>query len=175
MTSELPDNSARFFALAWLDGVVVNTGDPLDDAAVWMLTHKSWRCQIATACVGSAEADAGLTEDVRTLEGGRDLARYAVLQMRAALPMTMQDAAIGDAVGLTQLAIAESVDRVLVVVNDTGFEAGWHNVTTSTRIGFGLTMAYDPDGRWTVAGIEQDCYWPAWLSEIDADSAEKCK
>jgi hypothetical protein len=164
--SEPPSGSATKTALDWLDGVVSNTGRPLDDGAIWLLTHESLCCQMAATYPGIADMDARPPDDPRTLDHMREMGRHVVLGLRAALPAAMQDLSIGDSVGLTSLVVAQSPGLVEVIFSDLGLESGWYPVAGGDRVGFALTLAYENE-RWTVTDIEQNWYWPAWLSELD--------
>ena len=168
--TEAPGGTALETAYAWLDGVVANTGDPLNDAGVWFLTHESWCCQIAAAYFGPDNADVGRVEDVRTLDDWPDLVRYAVLRFREGLPMTLQSAGVGDAVGMTQIQVVQSVNGVQVVFNDTGLDPGYYNMPIGSRVGFAVTALYEVGTGWTIAGLEADWRMPAWWGEIDAAS-----
>jgi hypothetical protein len=151
--------------MAWLDGVVSNIGDPAEDAGVWFLTHESWRSEIASAYLGPDGAELGHEEDVRRLDGGQRLARYAVLVMRDRLPLRVQALGVGDAIGTTEYEIPESLDRVLVIFSDEYLDAGWHNAPIGARIGFALTMVYT-DERWTVESIVRNTYMDAVLADL---------
>ncbi len=159
-TTEPPEDSALAWARAWLEAVI--TSDPEIDAAVWRLTHESWRCRIAGAFLGDAYADLGRESDVTILDDWQDLARFAVLQMREALPHDVVIAS-GKTVHFTQHTLPLSLDRVEVIFTDT-LAKGWHHVNIGERVGFAMTMVRQESG-WTVESIERDWVFPEWLSE----------
>lgn len=152
--------SASDAAFTWLDGVVSNTGDPNEDAGVWMLTHESLRRELASACLGENYADVGSELDVTTLDDWQELARCAVLQLRQRLPTTMHVEGVGGLVGLTQFAVPVSLDRVEVVFNDEGLESGAYNFPPGTRVGFALVAVHAANIGWTIGGIEPDWLMP---------------
>lgn len=160
-----PDGSALATARAWLSGVIKNSGDAIEDAGVWALTHHDWRSEIMSGCLGPEGAELGHEEDVTRLDGGREFARYALLIMRNALPLRVQALGVGDPLGMIQQEIPEALDRVSVVFSDQ-LRPGWHCVQIGGRVGFALTMAYEDE--WTVAGVQRNFNMTALLADFAA-------
>lgn len=159
------EDSAGTWALAWLGAVVVIDGDPDADAAIWTLTHSSWRRALAAAFLGSDYAALGDEQDVTSLDDGAELARYAALRMREALPASVRAMGLGDKVGRTQIEAPESIDRVVVVFNDDGLDPGRYEAPTGARVGFALTVVRESDG-WTVESVQRDWLMPEWLTDL---------
>jgi hypothetical protein len=159
----MTNDSAADAALAWLDGIVANTGDPLSDAGVWMLTHESWRREVA-AWLG-LDADLGAEWNITTLDDWQTVARLAVLRLRDTLPPSMQTMDVGSPIGLTNVEAPASLDRVEVVFSDRGLETGDYYPPAGSRVGFALIAAHDADG-WTIASVEPDWRMPGWLVEL---------
>lgn len=127
------DDSALAWASAWLAAVVLDDADdPSEDAAIWELTHESWRCAIAEACLGPESVELARTQDVTTLPDWETLARCAVRQMRAALPSPVQAMGIGSRIGMTTIEAPEALDRVQVVFNDQRLEPGHYFAPVGT-------------------------------------------
>lgn len=165
--AEVAEGTALEAACSWLDAVIRNTGDSATDLGVWALTHESWRCQIAGLYLGPDHADVGCGSNITALDEPEDLARFAVLCFREALPATLLVASGRESIGLTQIALPQSPDCLEVVFSDVGLEPGWHHVPAGTRVGFALNAVYEAEpGWWTIASVKPDWLMPEWFGNL---------
>lgn len=155
--TEVGAGTASEAALAWLDGLVSNTGDPMSDAGVWVLSHESLRADVIRE-LGLADVDTD--DDITALDDWQDLAHRFVVTLRARLPPNIQALGLGDAIGKTGLELPIALDHVEVVFKDGAITEGEYAAAPGTRVGFALTAVHDiGTGWWTVAGIHS-----AWIA-----------